>query len=157
MTQKYQTTIPEKIRRLLGLQSGDIIGFHLKEGDVVLRKASALEVAFAKAVESSPSEWASEKMRRLLVAHRIGRGAAHQAATSQTLSRNEYFSTFHQRRSLFANLKPQPLNGAAGYYGDNLISVPKVDHNLRQNAITGDTGDRAPQTVPSAHLTHSWP
>ena len=51
MTQKYQTTIPAKIRRLLGLQSGDTIGFALRGGDVVLLKASSLDVAFAKAVE----------------------------------------------------------------------------------------------------------
>ena len=61
MTQKYQTTIPAKIRRLLGLQSGDIIGFDLKEGDVVLKNASPLDVAFAKAVEGSFSEWASDE------------------------------------------------------------------------------------------------
>jgi AbrB family looped-hinge helix DNA binding protein len=61
MTQKYQTTIPAKIRRLLGLQSGDIIGFDFKEGDVILKKASPLDVAFAKAVESSLSEWASDE------------------------------------------------------------------------------------------------
>jgi len=61
MTQKYQTTIPAKIRRLLGLQSGDKIGFDLKEGDVILKKASPLDVAFAKAVESSLSEWASDE------------------------------------------------------------------------------------------------
>jgi antitoxin PrlF len=61
MTQKYQTTIPSKVRRLLGLNSGDIIGFDLKEGEVVLRKASPLDVAFAKAVEGTLSEWASEE------------------------------------------------------------------------------------------------
>ena len=61
MTQKYQTTIPAKVRRLLGLKSGDIIGFDLKEGDVILKKASPLDVAFAKAVEGSLSEWASEE------------------------------------------------------------------------------------------------
>ena len=61
MTQKYQTTIPAKVRRLLGLQSGDIIGFDIKEGDVILRKASPLDVAFAKAVEGTLSEWASDE------------------------------------------------------------------------------------------------
>lgn len=59
MTQKYQTTIPAKIRKFLGLQRGDIIGFDIKEGDVVLKKASPLDVAFAKAVEGTLSEWAS--------------------------------------------------------------------------------------------------
>ena len=61
MTQKYQTTIPAKIRQLLGLQSGDFIGFELKEGEVILKKTSPLDVAFAKAVEGTLSEWASEE------------------------------------------------------------------------------------------------
>ena len=61
MTKKFQTTIPAKIRRLLGLQSGDLIGFEVKEGDVVLKKASPLDVAFAKAIEGTLSEWASEE------------------------------------------------------------------------------------------------
>ena len=61
MTQKYQTTIPAKIRSLLGLQSGDTIGFEIREGDVILRKASPLDVAFAKAVEGSLSEWSSKE------------------------------------------------------------------------------------------------
>ena len=61
MTQKYQTTIPAKIRKLLGLQSGDVIGFDLKEGEVVLKRASPLDVAFAKAVEGTLSEWASDE------------------------------------------------------------------------------------------------
>lgn len=61
MTQKYQTTIPAKIRKLLGLQSGDLIGFDVKEGDVVLKKASPLDVAFAKAIEGTLSEWASDE------------------------------------------------------------------------------------------------
>ncbi len=61
LTQKYQTTIPAKIRRLLGLQSGDIISFDLKEGDVILKRATPLDVAFAKAVEGTLSEWASDE------------------------------------------------------------------------------------------------
>jgi antitoxin PrlF len=61
MTQKFQTTIPAKVRQLLGLKSGDTIGFDIKEGSVVLKKATPLDVAFAKAVEGTLSEWASEE------------------------------------------------------------------------------------------------
>ena len=61
MTRKFQTTIPTKIRQLLGLKSGDLIGFDIKEGSVVIKKASPLDVAFAKAVEGTLSEWASEE------------------------------------------------------------------------------------------------
>ena len=59
MTQKYQTTIHAQVRRPLGLHSGDTIGFESRGADVVLRKASPLDVAFAKAVEGTLSEWSS--------------------------------------------------------------------------------------------------
>jgi antitoxin PrlF len=61
LTQKFQTTIPKKIRKLLQLKSGDIIGFQIIEGNVILKKATALDVAFAKATEETLSEWASEE------------------------------------------------------------------------------------------------
>lgn len=61
MTRKFQTTIPAKIRKILGLQSGDIIGFEVKDNSIILKKASPLDVAFAKAVEGTLSEWASEE------------------------------------------------------------------------------------------------
>lgn len=61
MTRKFQTTIPAKIRKILGLKNGDIIGFEVKENNVILKKASLLDVAFAKALEETLSEWASEE------------------------------------------------------------------------------------------------
>ena len=61
ITQKYQTTIPAQIRGLLGLQSGDTIVFDLLEGEVVLRKATPLDIPFAKVVQGSLSEWSSKE------------------------------------------------------------------------------------------------
>lgn len=61
VTKKFQTTVPVKVRRLLGLKSGDTIGFEVKAGEVILKKASPLDIAFAKALEGTLSEWASEE------------------------------------------------------------------------------------------------
>ena len=59
LTSKYQATIPEPVRRLLHLQSGDAIAFDIK-GDVVqLRKARPVDLAFAQSLEGTLSEWAS--------------------------------------------------------------------------------------------------
>jgi AbrB family looped-hinge helix DNA binding protein len=62
VTQKFQTTIPAKVRKLLGIKSGDLIGFEAREkGEVVIRKATPLDVAFAKSVEGTLSEWTSKE------------------------------------------------------------------------------------------------
>jgi len=59
LTKKFQTTIPAKVRGLLGLRQGDSIGFEVRKGEVVLKKASPVDVAYAKALEGTLSEWAS--------------------------------------------------------------------------------------------------
>jgi antitoxin PrlF len=61
LTRKNQTTIPANIRKMLRLNPGDAVTYDLKEGDVVIKKASPLDVAFTKALESTLSEWASEE------------------------------------------------------------------------------------------------
>lgn len=59
LTRKFQTTIPATVRKALGLESGDTLGFEIHEGRVMLHKASPLDLACAKAVEATLSEWAS--------------------------------------------------------------------------------------------------
>jgi antitoxin PrlF len=61
MTQKFQATIPARVREILGLRKGDLIGFAVENGNVILRKAAPLDVAFAKALEGTLSEWATEE------------------------------------------------------------------------------------------------
>ena len=62
VTQKYQTTIPAAVRKVLGIKSGDLIGFDAREGgEIVIRKTTPLDVAFAKSVEGTLSEWASKE------------------------------------------------------------------------------------------------
>ncbi len=59
LTQKFQATIPLKIRTLLGLGLGDTLKFELEGDKVVLKKATALEVDYLQALEGTLSEWAS--------------------------------------------------------------------------------------------------
>ena len=61
LTKKSQATIPEKIRKILGLQPGDSVAFELnEERRVFLRKATPIDFEFAKALEGTLSEWLSE-------------------------------------------------------------------------------------------------
>ena len=60
LTTKYQATIPEKVRKLLGLKGGDVIGFTLRKKAVTIKKLSPVDFKFAKSLESTLSEWNSE-------------------------------------------------------------------------------------------------
>ena len=60
LTKKYQATIPEPVRRVLHLEAGDAIAFDI-EGDAIhLRKARMLDLAFAKSLEGTLTEWSCE-------------------------------------------------------------------------------------------------
>ncbi|MGB1110184.1 MAG: AbrB/MazE/SpoVT family DNA-binding domain-containing protein [Gammaproteobacteria bacterium] len=60
LTKKYQATIPEPVRRRLHLGAGDSIAFDIQGDEVHLRKARSVDIAFAKSLEPTLSEWASE-------------------------------------------------------------------------------------------------
>jgi antitoxin PrlF len=60
LTKKYQATIPEPVRKLLHLETGDVIAFDIEDDDVHLRKARPLDLAFAKSIEGTLTEWATE-------------------------------------------------------------------------------------------------
>ncbi|MCI5121661.1 MAG: AbrB family transcriptional regulator [Candidatus Electrothrix sp. AUS4] len=61
LTSKSQATIPEKIRKILGLHPGDSVAFELnEERRVFIRKATPIDFEFAKALEGTLSEWLSE-------------------------------------------------------------------------------------------------
>ncbi|MBX9877720.1 MAG: AbrB/MazE/SpoVT family DNA-binding domain-containing protein [Candidatus Obscuribacterales bacterium] len=59
LTEKYQATIPAEIRKRLGLKRGDLIGFSEVKGQVILVKATPLDLTYAKAVETTLAEWNS--------------------------------------------------------------------------------------------------
>lgn len=59
---RYRATIPKKIREILHLHPGDSVAFEVAGDDkVVLRKATSIDLEFAKALEGTlASEWLSE-------------------------------------------------------------------------------------------------
>ena len=61
LTSKFQATIPQEIRSLLHLKAGDRIIFEIKKNQAVLiRKATSLDIAYLKSLETTLSEWSSE-------------------------------------------------------------------------------------------------
>ena len=60
LTRKYQATIPARVRDALHLQAGDTIAFDIEDGAIRVRKARAIDVEFAKALEDTLSEWSGE-------------------------------------------------------------------------------------------------
>ena len=62
LTSKYQTTVPGAVREALCLEKGDVLAFEIADGGAVtVRKAVALDQAFADALQSQLSEWASDE------------------------------------------------------------------------------------------------
>lgn len=59
LTRKYQATIPAEVRKALRLSAGDAIAFDVEDGEVRLRKAGPVDLAFSRAVEGTLDEWAS--------------------------------------------------------------------------------------------------
>lgn len=60
LTSKYQTTIPQEVRDFLLLKKGDEVVFEIENGQVVIRKATALDLEYLSSVESTLSEWNSK-------------------------------------------------------------------------------------------------
>ncbi len=60
LTKKFQTTIPRVIRQELGLKSGDVVQFEVRNGEAILRKETPLDLAFLQALEGQLNEWQSD-------------------------------------------------------------------------------------------------
>ena len=60
LTSKYQTTIPGKIRAVLGINAGDSVAFEVTPNkQVFIRKLNPMDLEFANALEGTMSEWLS--------------------------------------------------------------------------------------------------
>ena len=57
LTSKAQTTVPLPVRRALGLQPGDELGYEILDGKVVLSNASRAEYQYLRALQETLSEW----------------------------------------------------------------------------------------------------
>ena len=60
LTQKYQTTIPAEVRRLLGLEKGDSVVFEIEGDRVEVRKASPMDFQYLESLEATLCEWVCE-------------------------------------------------------------------------------------------------
>ncbi len=62
LTTKYQATIPQPVREVLGLKSGDVVRFEINERGVVnLRKQQPFDAEYARALSGTlASEWSSD-------------------------------------------------------------------------------------------------
>ena len=60
LTKKYQATIPAPVRSALHLDAGDAIAFDIEDGNIRLRKATALDIQWAGALTGTLSEWEGE-------------------------------------------------------------------------------------------------
>jgi len=61
LTSKYQATIPQAIRRKLNLKPGDAVVFEIENDTVTVRRATALDKEYAKAIEGTLTEWLSKE------------------------------------------------------------------------------------------------
>lgn len=57
---KYQATIPLKIRKLLGIKQGDAVAYDIENGEVKLRRATPVDLAYNRAVSATLTEWESK-------------------------------------------------------------------------------------------------
>ncbi len=60
ITTKYQATVPADIRAALGLSAGDSLAWEVEDGEVRVRKAEPVDLAFAAAVSATLDEWMSD-------------------------------------------------------------------------------------------------
>lgn len=60
VTTKYQATIPKEVREFLGVRQGDAVAYEIEGGEVKLRRASPLDLAYHGAVAATLTEWNSK-------------------------------------------------------------------------------------------------
>jgi len=59
ITKKYQATIPAIVREKLHLSAGDTISFEVQGSNIIIHKATPLDIAFISALNDTLSEWNS--------------------------------------------------------------------------------------------------
>ena len=60
VTQKYQATIPQAVRKKLGIEKGDRVTFEIEDEKVVLKKVSSVDWEYLESVSATLSEWSSD-------------------------------------------------------------------------------------------------
>ena len=57
ITTTGQLTIPKPVRESLGVTQGDVVVFEEKNGEIVVRKATAIDAAWARGIRATLGEW----------------------------------------------------------------------------------------------------
>jgi AbrB family looped-hinge helix DNA binding protein len=57
ITVKGQLTIPKSVRETLNISKGDAVVFEEKDGEIVVRKATAIDAVWTKGIQTTLSEW----------------------------------------------------------------------------------------------------
>jgi len=60
LSSKGQVTLPRKVRKALGAEPGDTIGYEVEDNVVRLKKLEPFDAAFHKALSHTLDEWATE-------------------------------------------------------------------------------------------------
>lgn len=60
VTQKYQATIPQAVRKKLEIEKGDRVIFEIEDEKVVLKKLSTLDWEYLESISATLGEWSSE-------------------------------------------------------------------------------------------------
>ena len=60
VTQKYQATIPQAVRKKLEIEKGDRIIFEIEDEKVILKKVSSPDWEYLESVFATLSEWSSD-------------------------------------------------------------------------------------------------
>ncbi len=61
LTSKFRMTVPSRVRRVLGLEAGDLVAFEIEGTQVSLLRVDPLDLAFIQAMEGTLPEWSCEK------------------------------------------------------------------------------------------------
>ena len=57
ITTKGQLTIPKPVRESLNVSKGDFVVFEEKNGEIVVRKATAIDAAWVRGIQATLGEW----------------------------------------------------------------------------------------------------
>lgn len=57
LSAKGQVTVPKEIRKVLGLNAGDLIAYEVRDRVVILKRAEPFDAAFHEALSATLDEW----------------------------------------------------------------------------------------------------
>jgi len=57
LSAKGQVTVPKEIRKVLGLNAGDLIAYEVRDGVVILNRAEPFDAVFHEALSATLDEW----------------------------------------------------------------------------------------------------